>query len=143
MSVTRLLVLQGGDAYFGVDTERVREVVPAKATTRIPGAPPYVRGLLNLRGTLVTVVDLAQRLGRSSGTAADPSVAIVHSGSRLLGLLVDDVLDVQELTDDAALSPSPVAGGRSEAGLVRALGHFDERVVLVIDVEELVRQTLA
>jgi purine-binding chemotaxis protein CheW len=143
VSVTRLLVLQGGDAYFGVDTERVREVVPAKATTRIPGAPPYVRGLLNLRGTLVTVVDLAQRLGRSSGTAADPSVAIVHSGSRLLGLLVDDVLDVQELTDDAALSPSPVAGGRSEGGLVRALGHFDERVVLVIDVEELVRQTLA
>ncbi|MEO7964564.1 MAG: chemotaxis protein CheW [Gemmatimonadaceae bacterium] len=142
MTIRRLLVLEGGGSYYGIDTESVREVVPSRSTTRIPGAPPYVRGLLNLRGALVTVVDLAQRLGQESSVAAEPSVAVVQGGGRLLGLLVDDVLEVQELADDA-LTPSPSGGVAGDGTLVCGLGHFDGRVVLVVDVQELVRQTLA
>ena len=139
----RLLVLEGKGTYYGVDTDAVREIVPARATTRIPGAPPFVRGLLNLRGALVTVVDLAQRLGGEPADVAEPSVAVVQgSGGRLLGLLVDDVHEVQEVDDDS-LSPPPSPGRTGERPLVSGLGHFGDRIVLLIDVEELVRQTLA
>jgi purine-binding chemotaxis protein CheW len=142
VTILRLLVLEGSESYYGVDTEAVREVVPAKSTTRIPGAPPFVRGLLNLRGTLVTVVDLSHRLGGKASAAAEPSVAVVQGGGRLLGLLVDDVLEVQEL-EEGALSPAPSGGEEGRGVLVSGLGHFDGRVVLVVDVQELVRQTLA
>ena len=139
----RHLVLEGRGTLYGVDTDAVREVVPSRAATRIPGAPPFVRGLLNLRGTLVTVVDLAQRLGGEGASATESSVAVVQaSGGRLLGLLVDDVHEVLEVAE-GELSPPPAPARPGEQTLISGLGHFGGRIVLLIDVEELVRQTLA
>ena len=139
----RLLVLEGKGTLYGVDTDAVREVVPSRATTRIPGAPPFVRGLLNLRGALVTVVDLAQRLGGEPAAAMESSVAVVQgSGGRLLGLLVDDVHEVQEV-GAGELSPPPAPARPGEHAIISGLGQFGDRIVLLIDVEELVRQTLA
>ncbi len=75
----------------------VREVVPITATTRLPGAPHYVRGLINLRGTLVTVMDAAMCV---YGVAADDAVAsilLVEQRGRVAGVIVDDVFDIQSL----------------------------------------------
>ncbi len=75
----------------------VREVVPITATTRLPGAPHYVRGLINLRGTLVTLVDAAMCV---YGVAADDAIAsilLVEHRGRVAGVIVDNVFDIQSL----------------------------------------------
>jgi len=77
----------------------VREIVPITSTTRLPGAPPFVRGLINLRGTLVTVMDAAKCL---YGVAADDAVAsilLVDHRDRVAGVIVDDVFDIQSIPE--------------------------------------------
>ena len=134
-----LLVVEAGGVFLGLDSALVREIVPSRSMTRLPGAPLFVRGLLNVRGSLVTVVDLAARLGAGVDSLSEPSVVILVTESRALGLLVDDVQEVRVFDDDELL-PAPAEDGE---GLVRAMGHFGSRVVLEVDVPELVRQTLA
>lgn len=135
----QLLLLELGGTRYALPSTSVREILPAAAVTRLPGAPAFVRGLINLRGQLVTLIDLAQRLTGQPASSADRTTVVVQSGERLLGLVVDDVHDVQVL---------PLAGTdglpyeQAGHGLIRGLGRSDDEVVIVVDVDELVRQTL-
>ena len=123
---------------YAVECTAVREIVPTSAATRIPGAPPHVRGLVNLRGTLITVVDLVQRLGARAARETDGSTIVLQAAGRLLGVAVDDVHEVETLPA-AAMQPAPATPAGS---MVQGMGHFGGAVVLVVDVHELVRQTL-
>lgn len=133
------LVVEGSGTLFAVEQSLVREIVPARQITRLPGAPAAVRGLLNVRGTLVTVVDLATRFGQGRTVADDASVVIAVTSSRTLGLLVDDVHEVQEFNRDDLVLPPTDPPDPAVAGL----GHFGERVVLAVELQELARQTFA
>jgi len=75
----------------------VREIVPIMATTRLPGAPRYVRGLINLRGSLVTVMDAALCLYGVPADGANASILLVERRGRLAGVIVDNVFDIQAL----------------------------------------------
>ena len=133
------LIVEAGGTLFGLEQALIREIVPARMITRLPGAPAAVRGLLNVRGTLVTVVDLAVRFGAGRTANDDASVVVAASQSRSLGLLVDEVHDVQSFADDALLpSPAELADAA-----IAGLGHFGERIVLAVELHELARQTLA
>ena len=133
------LIVEAGGTLFGLEQALIREIVPARMITRLPGAPAAVRGLLNVRGTLVTVVDLAVRFGAGRTANDDASVVVAASQSRSLGLLVDEVHDVQSFADDALLpSPAELADPA-----IAGLGHFGERIVLAVELHELARQTLA
>ena len=77
--------------------EDVREVVPIADTTRLPGAPHYVRGLINLRGSLVTVMDAAMCLYGVSADDAVASILLVEHRGRVAGVIVDNVFDIQSL----------------------------------------------
>jgi purine-binding chemotaxis protein CheW len=134
-----MLLVELGDTLCGLDAAAVREIVPLLPATRLPGAPPWVRGVVNLRGQLLTVLDLRQRLTGTSVAGSDASTVVVEDSERILGLLVDDVRDVTALP----VQPSSEATLAEAAGLVTGLGRLDDEVVLVIDVPELVRQTLA
>jgi purine-binding chemotaxis protein CheW len=135
----RLLVFAVGGTVYGCDIASVREIVALRPTTRLPGSPPFVSGLVNLRGAIVTVIDLGTRLGNGAASA-EGSVVLAECGSRVIGLAVDDVRDVQaiprDLLDDGA-------GDLGRGGIVRGLGHLDAGVVIVLDVETLVHQVLA
>ena len=82
------------------DIEHVREIVPITPTTRLPGAPPYVRGLINLRGTLVTVMDAALRLYGVPASGANASILLVERKGRVAGVIVDNVFDMQAVSSD-------------------------------------------
>ncbi|HNV74784.1 MAG: purine-binding chemotaxis protein CheW [Gemmatimonadetes bacterium] len=133
------VIVEGAGALFAVPQAQVREIVPARQITRLPGAPASVRGLLNVRGTLVTVVDLATRFGRGKSVGDDPSVVIAVTESRTLGLLVDDVLDVQAYSAADFVAATVEPADKSLVGM----GHFGDRIVLAVDLQELARQTLA
>ena len=81
------------------DIAGVREIVPISATTRLPGAPRFVRGLINLRGSLVTVIDAAQCLYGVPAVDADASILLVERNGRIAGVIVDNVFDMQSLQD--------------------------------------------
>src|SRR5688572_29558867 len=87
-----LLFRVAGDVY-GCDIDRVREIITFRRATRLPGAPPYVQGLINLRGTIVTVLDLGARLDptRQPMRDAGGSIILVEHGARVVGVAVDEV----------------------------------------------------
>jgi chemotaxis signal transduction protein len=95
---------------------------------------------MNLRGQLVTVLDLVQRLTGAPARNAEGSTIVVQSGERLLGLIVDDVRDVQ-MVGVATSETLPLE--HAGQGLIRGLGRLEDAVVILLDVDELVRQTLA
>jgi purine-binding chemotaxis protein CheW len=136
-----LLAAESAGSLYAVPSEFVREITPMQSVTRIPKAPEYVRGLLNLRGTLLTVIDLSQRMGGGPGHAEEPSVLVLHVDGKTLGLLVDDVHEVFT-PDDPPAGGEDLTAGRA-GSLVARMGHFREAIVIEVDVQELVRQTLA
>jgi len=133
------LIVEAGGHLFAVAQNKVREIVPSREVTRLPGAPVWVKGLLNLRGTLVTIIDLSERFGMGRAQSPLAPVVIFLIGDRLLGALVDDVHEVVEFADGDLLPPPAEGRDATLAGL----GHFGERIVLAVDVQELARQTFA
>ncbi len=125
------------DRVYGCDIDAVREIVPYRRATRLPGAPAYVQGLINLRGTIVTVLDLGQRLEPGRSAVNDGSIILAIHGARTVGIAVDEVMDVQVIREET------VESGASDAqGLVRGLGRLDDGVVVLVDIHALVTQVL-
>jgi purine-binding chemotaxis protein CheW len=139
-TLEQLLLLELGDALYALDSRSVHEIVPTMVATRLPGAPDHVRGVMNLRGQLVTVIDLARRLTGTPLRNQDGSTIVVRSGERVLGLSVDEVRDVQSIDAGAEGLPSTELG---TGALVKGMGRLGDEVVIVVDVDEIVRQTLA
>ncbi|HEX9893541.1 MAG TPA: chemotaxis protein CheW [Gemmatimonadales bacterium] len=101
-SRVRLLVWRAGSARCAAPIERLREILLALPVTVLPGAPAAVRGVANVRGTLVTVVDGRRLLGEPDDLAPETTV-LVQLGNRAVGLAVDDVEDLVEVGDGALI----------------------------------------
>ncbi len=140
-TATRTLLFRVGEAVYGCDIAAVREIIPSRPATRLPGAPPYVQGLINLRGTIVTVIDLGTRLDAHRAPVVDGSVILAMHGTRLVGIAVDEVMDVR-LIDEESLETATGEAGDAASGLVRGLGHLDDGVVVLMDVHALITQVL-
>ena len=135
----RLLLFVVAGRVYACAIDPVREIVPARRATPLPGAPDYVRGLINLRGAIVTVVDLGRRLGESSDAKPDGSIILVEHAGRTMGLSVDEVRDVQPV-DPRRIEA--VSGDRALGGIVCGIGHLDDGVVLLLDVGLVVQHVL-
>lgn len=119
---------------FGVDIQSVREIKGWQQTTALPSTPPYVLGAINLRGQIIAVYDLRQRLGIGSTEAGDSHVVVVvEIGERSLGLLADSVSDILTI-DSASIRPVPVSGGNREP-LLTGLIAKGEKMVSLLDLE--------
>ena len=135
----RLLIVELRGGRYGIDSTLVREIVAVMEAARLPGAPTHIRGVVNLRGQLLTVVDLGERLTGTRAASPDGSIVVVMAAERTLGLIVDDVHDVQEVH----VVPTEREVLARANGLLTGVGRLGEEVVLVVDIPELVRQTLA
>ena len=157
LQTTRTLLFRVGPSVYGCDIEVVREIVPFRRATRLPGAPAYVLGLINLRGTIVTVVDLGRRLAPERPAADGGSIVLVGYGSRVVGMAVEEVMDVRLLAaaDAVGGAEGAAAGAGTGSGesrgdnagttarpVVRGLGHADDAVVSVLDMHMLIKQVL-
>jgi purine-binding chemotaxis protein CheW len=135
---TRALLFRVGERTYGIELGPVREIVGWRPPTRLPGSPPHVQGLINLRGTIVTVVDLRRRLDPSQPPIQEGSVVLVSHGADgegLAGVAVEQVLDVVTLS-------GVVDDGDASDPVVRGLGRLGEQVVIMVDVHALVSQVL-
>ncbi|MCA9202053.1 MAG: chemotaxis protein CheW [Pirellulaceae bacterium] len=128
------------DLYFGIAVSQVQEVIRHQQMTRVPLAPPVVRGLMNLRGQIVTALDLRRRLGLPDANGERPPMnVVVRTSDGSVSLLVDRIGDVLE-TDEAdfELPPETLRGVHRE--LIRGAFKLQGRLLLILDTERVVDQ---
>jgi purine-binding chemotaxis protein CheW len=136
----RLLAFEVGGSVFACDMDSFREIVPAQRTTRLPGAPETVCGLINLRGTIVTVIDGGAALRKRPCSRTNGLVLLVDYFERLVGIGVDDVRDIHDVPIDqfmGAETPESIA-----EGVVTAAVELEGRKVLVLEVKALVQEVI-
>ncbi len=127
----RLVVFRLGPMVCAARTTSVREIIPAGRSTRIPGASATVAGLVNLRGTLLTVVDARLAVGVADTGEAAESILVMEQGERIFGLAVDEVLDLVEVPAAELAQGEGMPG--VDPGLVESIGHHGGRVFAVLD----------
>lgn len=124
-----------GSAY-GIDLLKIQEINKLLLFTPVPGAPSYVRGILNLRGRIVTVIDLGYKLGLpETGVNTKSHNIIVRSGSEHIGLLVEQISEVIRIEiDDVEAPPANMNGIRGDFfhGVVKT----DDRLIGILDIEK-------
>jgi purine-binding chemotaxis protein CheW len=129
----RLLVFQVGDVRCAVEASAVREIMPILPATRVPGAPHQVVGIVNIRGRITTVVDARRCLGQRS--EEEGSLVVLESGSRVVGLVVDEVIDLISVSDEGLAPRDELLG--IEAEFVRAVGQHAEQAFALLDTDAL------
>jgi purine-binding chemotaxis protein CheW len=131
-----LVFILGGDEY-GVDILKVQEIRGYEKVAPIPAAPDYVKGVINLRGAIVPVIDLRVkfRLGEVKYDQFTV-VVILRLASRVIGVVVDGVSDVMALTASEVRAP-PQLGAVVDASFISGVATQGERMVLLLDIEKL------
>ena len=132
----QLVVLRLGDRDYGLGADAVVQVLRMVTVRPVPESPPWISGVINLRGRTTPVMDLRKRFGLPAEPPGVSShIVVVRSGEVVLGLIADLVIEVLEL-EAGAVEPPGEVGGWSQ--LVAALARSDDRVILVLDVARLV-----
>jgi len=125
---------------FGVAIVSIKEIIEYRATTEVPMMPEFMRGIINLRGRVVPVIDLAVRFGRPRGEVTRRSCIVIVE-ARLgaeqqdLGVLVDAVSAVAEIPD-ADIEPPPSFGPKLRSDFITGMGKIDEKFVILLDVSK-------
>ena len=132
-----LISFRVGVQEFCVDIMAVREIRGWTAATALPRSPSFVRGVINLRGAVLPIVDLAARLGFDSAEPTARHVIIVAQiGAQMVGLLVDAVSDILTVTDDV-IQPTPEVASDAAKTFVRGLLAIDGRMISLIGLDRL------
>jgi purine-binding chemotaxis protein CheW len=121
---------------FGVEVEKVQEVIRYQEMTRVPLAPPVVKGLINLRGQIVTAIDLRHRLGLHERASADlPMNVVVRSEDGAVSLLVDEIGDVLEVDEETFEIP-PETVDRRARELICGIYKLENCLLHVLDTDK-------
>ena len=130
-----------GGYLFGIEVVKVQEVLRYQRMTAVPLAPPEVAGLINLRGQIVTALDLRRRLDMPDRDDATlPMNVVVRTQEGSLALLVDEIGDVMEVGDETFEPPPETLRGPAH-DLIRGSHKLDDRLLLVLDTERVVALT--
>jgi purine-binding chemotaxis protein CheW len=136
-----------GKETYGVDILRVQEIRGWSAVTKIPHAPPHVLGVLNLRGSIVPIVDLRMRFSLDRAEYTTVTVIIVVSvisaaGRRDFGVVVDGVSDVVDVNPEQ-VKAAPELGAKGATDYIRGLVPVSERMVVLLDIDRLIGSDMA
>lgn len=132
--IRQLCTFELADLYLALPVERVQEVILEPQISRVPIAPETIKGLINLRGQIVTVIDLRSRLGFDPRDQPGELHVVLRRGAGAVSLLVDDIGDVLEV-DDALAAPPPKTLGGVLRELVTTVYKLDGRLLLVLAAE--------
>jgi purine-binding chemotaxis protein CheW len=125
------------DEEYGIEILRVQEIKGYTKVRPIPNAPTYIKGAMNLRGTVVPVVDLRIRLGMPEAEYNQFTVIIVVSvGSKIVGLVVDAVSDVLDIAQNQ-IDETPAIAGEIDNGVFQGMGKVGDKLVLLLNVDRL------
>jgi purine-binding chemotaxis protein CheW len=124
---------------FGIEVREVQEVIRPQPLTEVPRAHPVVEGLINLRGQIVTALDLRRRLQLPPRPDGEPAMnVVVRTGEGELSLLVDEIGDVEDVDDDAFETPPDTLDAEARE-LIRGAYKLEDGLLLVLDIDRVVR----
>jgi purine-binding chemotaxis protein CheW len=126
-----------GHEEYGIDILKVQEIRGYEPPTRIANAPDFIKGVINLRGVIVPIVDMRIKFRLGEPTYDQFTVVIIlNIGKRVVGIVVDGVSDVIQLSS-ANLRPAPEFGATLDTKYIVGLGTVDDRMIIVVDIEQL------
>ena len=136
-SIREFLAFKLGAEEYGIDILRVQEIRSYEAPTRIANAPDFIKGVVNLRGVIVPIVDMRLKFNLDSAKYDSFTVVIVlNIGHRVVGMVVDAVSDVITLTPEQ-LRPVPGFNAAIQSDHLLAIGAIDKRMLILVDIEKL------
>ena len=131
-----VLVFVLGKEEYGVDILKVQEIRGYEKVTPLPAAPAYLKGVVNLRGVIVPVIDLRVKFGMANPAYDASTVMVVlRIGARVIGIVVDGVSDVMRLAP-SDVKPAPELGTLVDSSYLAGLATKDERMILLVDIEK-------
>lgn len=138
-AVSQFLTFKLDQELFAMEVSKVREVLEFSKVTKVPRTPSYMRGVINLRGSVVPVVDLRLKLGLEAtqvtvNTCVVIAEILVDGERTVLGALVDAVQEVIDL-DASQVAPPPRIGNQIDSAAIRAMGKRDDRFVMILDLD--------
>ena len=126
-----------GDEEYAIDILKVQEIRAHEAVTRIANAPAYLKGVINLRGQIVAIVDLRVKLSMARVEVnASTVVIILNIAGRVIGMVVDAVSDVVALAPDQ-IRPAPAFGNVVDATFIRGIAPVEDRMLILVDIARL------
>lgn len=132
-----------GEEEYGVDILRVQEIRGWDSVTTIPNAPPFIKGVINLRGTIVSILDLRERFGIESVEYNDLTVVVVlrvksdeGDKERIMGVVVDAVSEVYHIGEND-LKDAPDLGYAINMNYMKGMATIDDKMVIVLDIDHL------
>jgi purine-binding chemotaxis protein CheW len=135
----QLVVFRIGDEEYGVEITQVREIIKMKDITRIPNAPDFVEGVINLRGQITTVTDLRKRLGTNGSDLNDQTrIIIVEIDHSTIGMIVDSVSEVLRLSKKE-VDHTPDIVSNLETKYIRGVGKLKDRLLILLDLNRILK----
>jgi purine-binding chemotaxis protein CheW len=136
-----ILGVKLGTEHYGVNTTKVREIVRMREVTPIPRQPPYVEGVMNVRGAIIPVVNLKKRFGLQGNGSKHQHIVVVESAKGPVGILVDSVTEVIHVPARQIHPPPQVTSGINDEYL-RGICTLREKLMIYLDLEKLLRQAV-
>lgn len=122
---------------YGIEITKIREIILITQITQIPQTPHYVRGLINLRSTVIPVIDLRARFGLPEGDTTDSSrIMVLNVGTKTIGIVVDAVNEVLRVAQGQISPPPPTVAGLGREYLT-GLVKLEDRLLILLDVEKI------
>lgn len=132
-----IIAFKLGEEEYGVEVSQIQEIVKLRDITRVPKAPYYIRGVMNLRGNVIPVIDLRKRFSLPSKETTDQTRIIVFDIKGVkFGIMVDAVSEVIRLPRENIEPPPPIAMGGIESSYIRGVGKLQNKLIILLDLEK-------
>ncbi len=139
-TVTKFVTFRLMDETYGINVMQVQEVLRVTEIAPVPGAAEFVLGIINLRGTVVTVIDTRTRFGLTTTEQDDASrIVIIEAEDQVIGMLVDSVAEVVELRE-SEISPAPHTGNEDNSRYIQGVVSREDDLLIVIDLNRLLSE---
>lgn len=143
MQKDRFMTFKCGQEYYGIAINYVEEITTIQAITEVPQMEEYVKGLINLRGKIVPVIDVRMRFGKEPIPYNDRTcIMVLNVKDSLIGLIIDTIAEVVTIMKDDIVPPPNVGEASGVDRYVYGIGKVDEQVKLLIDPEKLIYDRL-
>ena len=134
---SQFLTFNLGDELYGVDILRVQEIKGYTAVTKIPNTPAHIKGVLNLRGTIVPIIELRTKFGMPTiNDTAFTVIIVVVVRDKVMGLVVDSVSDVLNI-DNKDIQPPPQFGAQMDVSFMNGIGKSGDKLVALLNMDRL------
>ena len=136
-ALEQIITFNVGKEDYGIEIQMVKEVIRQREITRLPKAPAFVKGVINLRGDVIPVIDLREKFGLEEEEYTDKTrVIVVEVDRKSIGMIVDSVSHVVRLARDQIEPPPPLVGGVS-GEFIRGVGKLGERLIVLLNINRI------